>query len=947
MAADNPASNPSVDPSGQDEKTRARARLGKTIKGKYRLDSMVGIGGMATVYAATHRNGSRVALKILHSEFARDVGIRDRFLREGYVANKVDHPGRVAILDDDATEQDEPFLVMELLEGESLQQMWKRMSRKIPVPDALEIAEQSLDTLEAFHTAGIVHRDIKPANIFIIRDKIVKLLDFGVARMREAGGDKTRAGTALGTPSFMAPEQAMGLTEGIDGRADVFSIGATLYAILSGQRLHQGRSDNEAFILAATQPAPSLARVAPDLPVEIIALVDKALAWDPRNRFESAHVMRDECLRLLQQFKPQTGRAPAAQHRSGDPARSFETTEPTAEPAAARPKEAEPAEAAALETDPPVQRLVDLFRRIERLLPAVRQYGWQHPEAENKLRATHQAFVEALREDSRHVYWTLLPYSFTHRTQTVWEPLPPFDVVPYNLFAAGIRNFRVLPGVTEQEVKNLCEVLLIDPYKDLTPEDDITTALWERQLAHIRYDAINVFAEGDAADREAFYEEADQLEVVARRAADERANRAEAAAMNVRVDAQAMEVTKAAGKVLALDAVAKKAVAAQLETSPERWSERFVDVLAEAFVDTVKRRDTQLLGEPLDASARDLVLSRRFDVLFPMYDALRRSTENVIHTQRIHGVDPRTVGPLLTRAMFGPETLRLLLVEAVRSNQQALMQGPAAAAGPAVDLDWIAQRLAFILNDLGSEHVNAIVAVLDQMQHDRLRAVLFQFLQRAMAGRENEIGERLPSMSIETARPLLGLLAAIKTQGGWEVLRRLAASPNATMRCEASAYLAQTPDQLRDELGKLAEAPNPELRQAALRTMAYHQVRAAGPLLVKRVQDPTFNQLPVQERRELLTALYALNPQRGEQIASEIVQKHGLLVDEALEQTRALCAELLGLHAQNREALDAVLQAARRRWWNTQPLRESALIAADSIANRLGLRISPAGDVVG
>ncbi|NUP06397.1 MAG: protein kinase [Polyangiaceae bacterium] len=940
MAADNPASNPNADPAGQDEKARARARLGKTIKGKYRLDSMLGIGGMATVYAATHRNGSRIALKILHSEFARDIGIRDRFLREGYVANKVDHPGRVAILDDDATEADEPFLVMELLEGETLQQMWKRMGRKIPVPDALDISEQSLDTLQAFHAVGIVHRDIKPANIFITREKVVKLLDFGVARMREAGGDKTRAGTALGTPSFMAPEQAMGLTEGVDGRADVFSIGATLYAILSGQRLHQGRSDNEAFILAATQPAPSLARVAPDLPVEVIALVDKALAWDPRNRFDTAHVMRDECLRLLGQYKPQAVPVAAPQQ-----ARGFE---PIATPEPARAKDAEPAaEVPALETDPAVQRLIDIFRRIERLLPAVRQYGWQHPEAENKLRATHQALVEALREDSKNVYWTLLPYSFTHRTQTVWEPPAPFDVVPYNLFAAGIRNFRVQPGVTEQEVRGFCEVLLIDPYKDLTPEDDIATALWERQLLAIRYDAINVFAEGDAADREAFYEEADQLEVVARRAADERANRAEAAAMNVRVDAQAMEVTKNAAKALAIDPVAKKAVGAQLETSPERWSERFVEVLADAFIDTVKRRDSQLIGEPLDASARDLVLSRRFDVLFPMYDALRRSTEGAVATQRFHGIDPRTIPPMLTRAMFGPETLKLLLVEAVRSTQQALMQGPSGATGPAADLDWVAQRLAYVLNDLGTEHVNSIIGVLDQVQHERLRGVLFQFLQRAMAGRENEIAERIPGMSIETARPLLRLLAAIKTQGGWEALRRLATSPNPTMRCEATAYLAQTPDQLRDDLTKLTEAPNPELRQAALRTMAYHQVRAAGPLLVKRVQDPTFNQLPVPERRELLSALYALNPQRGEQIAVEIVQKHGLLVDDALEQTRALCAELLGQHAQNRDALEAVLQASRRRWWNTQPLRESALLAADAIANRLGLRISPAGEVVG
>jgi hypothetical protein len=647
--------------------------------------------------------------------------------------------------------------------------------------------------------------------------------------------------------------------------------------------------------------------------------------------------MRQECLRLLGQYKPQS---PAVQQAAAAPVAAFQQA-PAQPPAPAEPAPEPPA----TENDPTVVRLVDLFRRVERLLPTVRQYGWNHPEADNKLRATFQAVMEALREDANSVYWSILPYSFTHRQQTVWEPTAPFDVVPYNLFAAGVRTFRIVPGVTEQELRALCEVFLIDPARDLTPEDDVASALWERRNQHIKYDVINVFAEGDAADREAFYEEADQLEGVAQRAADERANRAEAAAMNVKVDADALKVAKAAAQVLALDPVAKKAIGAQLETNPERWSERFVDVLADAFVDTTKRKDVKLVAEPLDASVRDLVLSRRFDVLFPMWEAIRRAVEGAVRNQRPPLQNAGQVGPTLTKAMFGPETLRLLLVEAIRSNQQAIMGG-GAQAGAAVDLDRLAQQLNVVFSELGHEHVAPIVAVLDQIPHDGLRQVLFAFLQRTMAGRENEIAERIPQMSIETARPLLRLLATIRTQGGFDALRRLASSGNVTLRCESVAYLAQSPDQLRDELGRLAEAPQPELRQAALRTMAYHQVRAAGPLLVKRVQDPTFNQLPVPERRELLTALFALNPQRAEQIAVEVVQKHGLLVDEALEQTRALCAELLGQNAKSMEALDAVLQASKRRWWNTQPLRDAALVAAEAIAQKLGRRISPAGEVI-
>src|SRR4029079_16495383 len=122
---DAPASQPSALGTG-DEKAHARARVGTWINGKWRLDALLGVGGMASVYAATHRNGATKALKILHTAFARDDSIRERFIRENYVANKIDHRGRVSIDDEDVTEQGEPFLVMELLLGETAEQLWKR-----------------------------------------------------------------------------------------------------------------------------------------------------------------------------------------------------------------------------------------------------------------------------------------------------------------------------------------------------------------------------------------------------------------------------------------------------------------------------------------------------------------------------------------------------------------------------------------------------------------------------------------------------------------------------------------------------------------------------------------------------------------------------------------------------------------------------------------------------
>ncbi|WP_437945205.1 protein kinase [Sorangium sp. So ce296] len=918
-----------------DEKQRARARVGMTLKNKWRIDALLGVGGMASVYAATHRNGSRAALKILHAEFARDVGIRDRFLREGYVANKIDHPGRVAILDDDITEQDEPFLVMELLDGETVQQLWKRKSRKLPVAEALWIAGEVLKTLESFHAEGIVHRDLKPANIFITKDNVVKLLDFGVARLRGAPGDKTKAGTALGTPSFMAPEQAMGLTEGVDGRADLFSIGATLYAVLSGQRLHQGRSDNEAFILAATTPAPSLARIAPELPASVIGLVDKALAWDRRNRFDSAAQMRQEVLRVLEELGASVPRRPAPPSTGRPPPDESPTAvgmRPPAEPAPQEePGDAEP-------DDPAVTRLTEVFRRMERLLPAVRHYGWTHPDADNKLRATFQAIVEALRADGGLVHWALSPYAFEHRRRTVWEPQHPLDLVPYNLFAAGVRRVQLLPGITEEELRAFCEVLLLDPLRDLAPEDDVAAALWERRLEHVRYDVVSVFAEGDAADREQFWHEADDVESMARRAAEERANRAEAAAMVIDTDAAALRAARRAASALALDPVAQRALGTQLVLSPDRWSERFVEIVADAFLNAKRYQDVELVTEPMAASARDLILARRFDVLFGMHDALEKALDALAPRQQ-----GGALATELARGMFPPDTMRLLLREATRVVAPG---APGAAAPPApVDLDLVAQRLAPILHKLGSETLPVAMEVVGHVGHEPLRRALLGHLERTLPGHEEGVVDALMTLDLDVARPILKMFAASRTQGALGALKRLSGCANAALRCEAIAHLATSPEQIRDELLSLAESAPPEVRVAALRTLAHHQVRAAGPLLVRRVQDSSFHQLTLDERREFLGALYTLNPARGESVAVELLQRHGLLADDAAEQTRCLSAELLGREARSQEALDAALAASKRRPWNSQALRDAASAAAEAIAGRLGKRISTVGDL--
>jgi hypothetical protein len=271
---------------------RAQARVGALLSGRWRLDQLVGVGGMAAVYAATHRNGKRVAIKILHPEFSTDDNARQRFLREGYAANQVGHRGAVTADDDGTSDDGIPFLVMELLEGETIEERSARMGGVLKAREVLTLMDQALATLEAAHAKHIVHRDLKPENLFLTREGVVKVLDFGIARVSGHSGSPSQTQGLMGTPSFMAPEQARGRWEDVDARTDLWAIGATMFALLSGRFVHQAETANEALVAAVTQRAPSLGSVAPHVHPQIVALVDRVLSYERELRFQTAQEFR-------------------------------------------------------------------------------------------------------------------------------------------------------------------------------------------------------------------------------------------------------------------------------------------------------------------------------------------------------------------------------------------------------------------------------------------------------------------------------------------------------------------------------------------------------------------------------------------------------------------------------------------------------------------------------
>jgi hypothetical protein len=282
-------------PLSGDVDARARARLGSVVRGKWRLDSILGIGGTACVYGATHRNQSRVAIKMLHPEIASDPELTARFLREGYVANAVQHPGTVLVLDDDITQDGAPFLVMERLTGETLDARLGRLGRLSP-QEVVMVADQLLDVLHAAHTRDIVHRDIKPDNLFVTEEGRLKVLDFGIAHLREPPNrptSATRDGSLLGTPAFMAAEQALGRWSEVDARSDIWATGATLYTLLSGRYVHEGDTLQKQLVLSATRPARPVRSVAPEVSPELAAVIDRALRFKKADRWPSARAMQD------------------------------------------------------------------------------------------------------------------------------------------------------------------------------------------------------------------------------------------------------------------------------------------------------------------------------------------------------------------------------------------------------------------------------------------------------------------------------------------------------------------------------------------------------------------------------------------------------------------------------------------------------------------------------
>lgn len=269
----------------------------RVIGGKYAVEGVLGRGGMGVVLKARHiRLDELVAIKVLHPTLARDQAMAARMLREARAALRLSSEHIVRAMDVDTLENGVPYLVLEYLEGHDVKSLLRERGGGLPIEEAVGISLQACRALVEAHALGVIHRDLKPGNLFIVvrpdGRRIVKLLDFGISKVnsgREA--PITRNGDILGSPAYMSPEQVRG--EELDGRSDIFAMGVALYEMLTGVSPFQAKGFAQTCNRVLKDEAVPLARLRPDLPPGLVAVVERCLKKNRELRFNDAESLAD------------------------------------------------------------------------------------------------------------------------------------------------------------------------------------------------------------------------------------------------------------------------------------------------------------------------------------------------------------------------------------------------------------------------------------------------------------------------------------------------------------------------------------------------------------------------------------------------------------------------------------------------------------------------------
>ncbi|MCB9585526.1 MAG: protein kinase [Polyangiaceae bacterium] len=925
-----------------------------------------GSGSLTHAFGA-QRGGKRGVLRFLHSNLAGIPELGERFLRDPMIANEVQHPFCVRVLDS-GHHQGLPFLVSELADGQSVADLLALGPDTFSPAHALKVMCGALEILDVAHGQNIVHRDLRPESIVVSELGEVWIRDFGFARLREIGG--------VAAPlAFVPPERLSQGTGALDSRGDLFALGAICFNLLTGETpLSRASSSFD---------RPSFGLMLPDAPLELVELVDRALMRDPERRFQTAADMyraarRARRLRELEEpgrFVSSIRQLKTAVAKTQPPIpREDVPSEPkvvvheripaapalpdlTAVSAAASPRVgaahadvAGPAESptyAAVPADPllgqagspgavelssaatqelqgvsgsldlepisddEVRVLRELFAHWERSLRASLQYGPEHPESE---RARHRAWAHiarALEASDGALLCNLSPYAFMLADEPVWEPSGSFERIPYRLFADGVRVLGFRAGMTLDEWEKLSECMLTDLDDD--PLNDFTTLLWDADLPHVVCQVVDVFQEGDGRAREALDEVRRSVVAVARFDSqvqlsdcwrEFRGDPANEQDWQGELERSLGATGRRLSELLEAEANRIKELASALEGERTQGVNRFVYVASSGLLHALRSSSLPMVLVPLEQALNRLGAE---SALVRLECAL-----SLIETA---GRDATLRETLISRVL----TARVVEESVVALDELEAQQR---------ELLWA--RLARLLDD---HHAQALADVLTQVSPDFERAILVQLV-AVSRGNEQALGQAILRAGLAQALTLVRALARGDNAPARAALMEACAHPEPVVRLEALNALGASSERTNLELRQLLEDPSPEVRLATLRTIADHEVKVVGPALAMRIRSEEFDELTPHERGMALDALARLLPSRAEDVAVELLERNPLVATRAHDETRELAAELLGRTATGADAERALEREQGRRFRNSERVRDASARALESLRRR-------------
>jgi hypothetical protein len=482
----------------------------------------------------------------------------------------------------------------------------------------------------------------------------------------------------------------------------------------------------------------------------------------------------------------------------------------------------------------------------------------------------------------------------------------------------------IAPGVTDQELQRFVRAVTRDRGRDMAPEDDLVTQLWEGSFDHIAYQAIDTFSEGAQDDRSKFENETQGHESLARFSLPGNASMpghgptpgTAASAYQARiltvlqggdradveslVQAEAMLGAKgdvSAARALAVDDAVVRALEARLAGESGDVAPKFLATVAMAWHHARQRDATASLALPLRAAVESLSsadASIAAATAGSMCEAASKDGEDA-------ALD-------LSRQVITPAVVRSILE---------------AATAPATSVDPAALEKLFASLDAG--HLHVVLGELGHTSDARVHDALLGYLVRVARGREAELGGLFADADVEVGLALIRVLVKLGTDDAKTAVLRATSSRHGVVRVEALGHMeGASSERLRLELKGLLEDAHGEVRLAALRTIEKHKVRVAGPSLVLRIKSPKFDSLPVDERRQALDTLATLAPRRAESVCVEILEDARLLTSEAHEETRLLAVGMLGRIGESQEAKAALERLAGARWRASLRVREAA-----------------------